>query len=85
MLALTSRRAVCRARVAQKRAVGRARRPESSKLTGEVVVEVEELLQANWSSRQIVALLPSLFRTASNCREPTYWPPSVRSRGELHR
>ena len=86
--ASTGRRAVYRARVAQARAVRRARRPKSCKLVGEFGVVVAGLLQANWSPQQIAALLPILFPDRQDWRvshETIYQSLFVQARGELRR
>jgi IS30 family transposase len=85
---LPGRRPVYRARVAHLRAVRRARRPRPCKLSGAFGVVVAGLLEADWSPRQISAMLPRLFPGEDSWRvshETIYQSLFVQSRGELKR
>ena len=79
---------VYRARVADRRARARARRPKPCKLSGELGVVVAGLLEADWSPQQITEMLPQLYPDDDGMRvshETIYQSLYVQTRGVLRR
>jgi IS30 family transposase len=84
----SGRRPVYRASVAQKRAQWAARRPKPCKVTGQLALVVQGLLEVDWSPQQIAAMLPILFPGDDGMRvshETIYQSLFVQTRGELRR